>query len=198
MQKLDAIVAATGAVVLVVAIVGAALYGGSAATETFQISFATAERDYGPESGSAVGEGLVAEFNLTDRNITQVKVLVTLSGAAARVQPVSFTVQVEGPDGYSGEAEGTLAGTPSPAASATAEILVNVTAKPTDHTYDAADLAAATAHADTLATSNGTGAWKVTVRAAPQLPPNEPINAEVSMVATVFESRVSRDLLVPR
>lgn len=198
MQKLDAIVAATGAVVLVVAIAGAALYGGSSAMDTFQITFTTKEKDVEAQEGAATGAGFTATFNLTDLNITQVKVVVTFTGAAARVAAAPWTVQVDGPGSFDDEAQGSLTGAPNPSASVTVEIPINVTGTPADHAYEASSLDAAQAHARTLSTTNGTGTWTITARASPQVPPNEAITAQVALVLTLFDASATREVPASR
>lgn len=191
MQKLDVIVAATGAVVLVVAIAGAALYGGSAATETFQIVYSTKDVELDAQSGAAAGQGYTASFNVTDRNITSVTITVTFTGGnPARLAAVPVVVQVTSPDNVTQDAQGTIAQTGT---SVVVTLEVNVTKAPSNHAYEASSVEAAEAHARTLGRTNGTGEWIVVARASPSVPPNEAINAEVAFALKVFGAAVQRD-----
>lgn len=166
MNKTDALVAAIGAGVLVVALAGAALTGTGGGSQ-YDVAWTEngAEHELGTETLQQSGEVEFAYEN-PHANTTQLHFRVSVAvpqghlGAAGD----TFTVIVTSPDGVETTAEGEV---PSGATGGTGESSVEVTVNPVPTTATIAGESPAAAEA-ALATSatntTGTGNWTVTVQ----------------------------------
>lgn len=166
MNKTDALVAAIGAGVLVVALAGAALTGGGGASQyDVQWTTASAEHEIGEESLQQSGEVAFA-FENVHRNTTQLVFTVTGTVPQGHVQtpaaPDSFLVTVAGPDGTEYTGEGQLPG--AVGGSTPVEVVVDVGAAPTVTQASGTSPGAANVALDAqYGNSTGTGNWTVTV-----------------------------------
>lgn len=166
MNKTDALVAAIGAGVLVVALAGAALTGTGAGT-SYGVTWTdnSAEHDLGGQTAQQSGE-LEFAYDNPHANTTALhfSIAATVGQGALGANPSTFTVEVTGPDGQTGTGEGTIAGGPTGGTgAATVDITVG-SAPTTTSATGASPGAAAAALASTATNTTGQGNWTVIVQ----------------------------------
>jgi hypothetical protein len=104
-QKLDALVALAGAVVLAIAVTGAALSGGTLARSQFEVSYPTHAHGLAEPAKSPIPPRATYAFLLTEPNVVNVTAAVTFSSPAPFPPGVSAHVKLASPDGRSVEGD---------------------------------------------------------------------------------------------
>jgi hypothetical protein len=171
----DTVVGILGAVILVAAMVGIFYYegtqapgatanggGGGAGTGPFAVSWTTAEKAGTAVQGSTDwGASSTQQANVTGSNVTKISFAVTWTPNAVSAE--SVTVTGKGPGGLSCTGQASTSGT------ATCD--VNVGAAPAvNRTGGADEASAAQGLAAQYTTTNGTGAWTLTIAVQNQVP----------------------------
>lgn len=162
----DTVVGILGAVILVAAMVGIFYYegtqapGGSAAaggSGPFAVTWKSDMTSLAAVSGqSQLGQSASQTVNVTAANVTKAEFALTWTNDQAPIGPEKLTLTVKAPDGKTYTASGDTG---------TVTVLVSpVNAEPAvNHTGGASEADAQSALAGAYTTTNGTGAWTVTV-----------------------------------
>ena len=201
MERLDAIVAGIGVLVVAVAI-GGVVATGPGGQPTFDVVFQEVRSPLAPQQASFTGDASVeVPFNLAAQpNLTRLEVTVRVAGAGLRAAGDALTITLVGPDGREETQEAQLP--PGGAADASVTFQRTFRSLPAAQQVRAADEAAAVAAAQVpAAAQNGTGTWTVTVAASTQGPP--PLHVEnhtvaVEPVAFTFRGVVPTAVVDPR
>ncbi|HLE96593.1 MAG TPA: hypothetical protein VI997_04415 [Candidatus Thermoplasmatota archaeon] len=165
MNRTDALVAAIGAGVLVVALIGAALTGTSTAGGAgLSVTWAVVDATHELGDTSQAGSGEVSfEFDNPHANLTTLQFTVTVTAGAPHLAPQgdSILVTAVSPEGVEYTADGTLGVGPG---STTVELPVEVGAAPEVTTAPGGTPGAAEANlAATYTNTTGVGTWTITV-----------------------------------
>lgn len=163
MNKTDALVAAIGAGVLVVALLGAALTGTDGGGRSFPVRWTTESAEHELDAQASGGGEVSFEYANPHRNTTRMTFVVSVTAAAPHVAPQADTVDVlvTGPDGATYEGSG--AGPGAGGGTTTVEVEVPVAAVPDVATAQGASAAAAEASLAAYANETGVGNWTVQV-----------------------------------
>jgi hypothetical protein len=166
-ERLDAIVAGIGVLVVLTAVLGAATAPEGVGERGFRIAFGT-ERLPQPEQEAIVTGDGSAELvvPISARNATRLEFQVEVSAPGPRLVADSLTITLASPEGATEERTGTLPA--GPGGSVTVDFAVDVGAAPAERTVRAEDPDGALAQAQSLASANGTGNWTLTAGIASQ------------------------------
>jgi hypothetical protein len=167
-ERLDAIVAGIGVVVVGVALLGAASSGPGGA-QSFHLAFPEQRTALPDATGSITGDGSTdLSFPVEVGNLTRVDVQLQVVSNGPRVTPDDVTATLKAPGGRSVQAKGSIAGPGTGGEAASLEMRLPVGAAPPEQDVRAASEAAALQQAQALAARNGTGTWTLTVQVASQ------------------------------
>ncbi|MFA5860218.1 MAG: hypothetical protein WDA16_00845 [Candidatus Thermoplasmatota archaeon] len=167
MQKLDAVVATAGAVILVVAIAGAALSGGGATRSSFDVAFPTHDHTVALPPKSPIPARDTATFTLNESNLVKVNVAVHFAATAPFPPTATAHVKLVAPNGTVTEKDG------APAAGATSfdvRFEKALASPPTAARSSGADAAAAERAMWMLNSTAGQGNWTLEVSFASGTP----------------------------
>ena len=184
MEKLDAMVAALGVLVLAVALGGVVTAPPAAGAGSFTIGFVADRATLPAAQANQAGDGTArVPIPVSILNVSRLEfaVTVTLTGAAPTT---TVSVAVEGPAGQRGSGAGSGGAQAGLTSSQTVSVPVDVAALPPPATVQAASADAALAAANSTAV-NGTGAWTVSVTINSGLPAS-PAQAGISVATTVI------------
>lgn len=175
MEKMDIAIAAAGAVVLVLAIAGSALYGGTggSAVGPLSVTFPTAATELEPEPVSAQGASSVpVTFSVTQANLTEITFTVDVSDPSGAVPP-SLHLTATSPTGETFEADGATLTVPIGSAPAATTVASEGDLPPP--------------------ATNGTGEWKLQIDISSPAPLPVPYSGTASATVTSYAAAVSSD-----
>ncbi len=177
---MDVAIAIAGAVVLVVAITGSALYGGtgSGGGSTFSLTFPTSTADIDGKSEQVAGSAEVEfTFDVATQNLTSVSFTASAAapGGASPTAP-QVTITAVAPDGTEFTGQGS-------------SVEASMGAAPERQTVTAASEDAVETPAPR---TNGTGTWTVHVQVTSLAPVPVPYTVTVTGTATSYEAKVER------
>lgn len=196
-EKLDAIVAAVGGVILVVAIVGAAL-SGTAGTSAYDLTYADSTQTGSPIALQlpAAGGQSSTTFTIPDENVTSahfkayVNSTLFPSGASSRIKVTS-------PNGRTVEKEATT-GVSVAANFLGVEVDLVLGGKPSNTIVQATDEADAFGQA-AVANATGTGDWLIEVSWAPVGPvPPQSVTGVLLSSWTVYSGQASPHIIAKK
>lgn len=200
MERLDAIVAGLGILVVAVALGGVVATGPGTGLATFRVVFTEQRVPLEAQDGAFAGDGsldIPVQVNVT--NLTSLTFTVRVTGPGPRAAADGVEATLTGPDGRSESQQGQLG--PGGAADATLTFERAVRPLPAEQRIQARSEADAVARASGGAPGNGTGAWTLTVSvsggALPQLH-TENHSIVVETVASAFRGVVQPDVANPR
>lgn len=165
MERLDAMVAGIGVLVVGVALLGVATSGPGGGEAAFLLTFPTAATELPEATGTFAGDAstdVVAGVPL--RNLTQLVFDVTVASGGASAGPTTIVVQVEGPQGQQDEQQLTMPVVQAQASSVSATLRFGLAQAPANTPVRAGSAGEAAAGAGP-GTMNGTGDWTITVTA---------------------------------
>lgn len=201
MERLDAIVAGIGVLVVAVALGGVIAAGPGGAGAAFHVVFTEQRVAVEAQEGAFAGDGSAeVPVEVAVANLTRLEFTVRLSGAGPRAAADAVEVTLEGPDGRSETQRGQLP--PGGAAEVALTFTRTVRALPPAQDVEAASEAAAVAAAEVPpAPANGTGTWTFTVSASSGA--IGPLHAEahdivVDTVAFAYRGVVQPEVANPR
>ncbi|HEV8361554.1 MAG TPA: hypothetical protein VGR28_13980 [Candidatus Thermoplasmatota archaeon] len=199
MERLDAIVAGIGVLVVAVALGGVVATGPPAGAGSFAIAFLEQRQDLAPASGQGAGDGAVeVPVAVALRNLTTLTFSVRVAGAGPRLAPDTIQVTVTAPNGTTYRASPAQLPGPGAQAEVTVPVEARVQAAPPAATIRAASQAAALAAAG-APTTNGTGNWTVTVGIAGGAPVHaESHTVTVNVAASTYRAVPQPDVANPR
>lgn len=175
MEKMDIAIAAAGAVVLVLAIAGSALYGGTggSAVGPLSVTFPTSATELDSQPVSSQGSSSVpVTFTVTQANLTEITFTADVtdpSGAA----PPSLHLTATSPAGETFEADGTTLTVPLGSAPEATTVASE------------GDLPAPA--------TNGTGEWTLQIDITSPAPLPIPYSGTASATVTSYAAAVSSD-----
>lgn len=181
MEKTDIAIAAAGAIVLVVAIAGSAVFGGTGfrSGAEFSVTFPPMTMDLEPQTAERTGGGeQTFTFDVAVSNLTQIVFTPTVTGPAGGPTNPTSSIVVTAPNGTTYE-------------SADGVVTVSVQEPPAPTTVSApsADQVALPAP-----TSAGQGTWTVSVAVSSPGPLPVPYTVTVAATLTHYEASVAPKL----
>lgn len=182
MERLDAIVAGIGVLVVAVALGGVVTAPPAPEAASFAIGFVADRATLPAATANLNGDGTSGiPVSVPARNVSRVEFAVTVQLTGA---PPTTTVNVvvTGPNGQRATGAG-QGGAPGVQSQQTATIAVEVAPLPTAVTVQAADGAAALGSVNRTS-ANGTGTWNVEVTVQSGLPAS-PAQAAITVATTV-------------
>lgn len=175
MEKMDIAIAAAGAVVLVLAIAGSALYGGTggSAAGPLSVTFPTTSAELEPQAVSSQGSSSVSvTFSVTQENLTEIVFSANVADPSGAAAPTLHLVATS-PTGEVFEADGSSLSVPLSAAPAATTI------------GSASDLPAPA--------TNGTGDWTLQIDISSPAPLPIPYSGSAAATVTSYAASVSSD-----
>lgn len=199
MERLDAVVAGLGVLVVAVALGGVVASGPGSGPE-FRVVFVEQPQPQEAQMAALAGDGSVdVPLEVATPNLTRLQVTVRVTGSGPRAAADSIEVTLAGPDGRSETQQATLAAGGPADASVTFERPLR--ALPPEQRVRAASPEAAVAAADPGASpANASGTWTVTVGiAGGGLPQLHVEGHDIVVEATAYAFRATvQPEVVPR
>lgn len=201
MERLDALVAGIGVLVVATALAGVVVSGPGpeGGGRAFRIGFPEQRIPLPAQQGSFSGDGTRdVPVQVTTPNATRVAFTVRVTGAGPRAAPDSVEVTLAGPDGRRESQQATL---PGPGASADVTLAFErpVGRAPATQDVRGASEAQALAGVAGQAHRNGTGTWTVTVTVRGGLPVhNEAHTIVVESAVVAYRAVVQPEPVNPR
>lgn len=196
MKRIDLVIGATLVVAAIASAAGVASYKDDR-VGAFVVDWSTRDVSLDAPPLSQTGGGdLETAIDVTAANITRAAWVVTVAGAAARVQPVAIRVEIVSPTNASVSAEGELPAGPGASVDLPLELdlaSVPVIERASGPTLDAVRGALNATQSSTL----GVGVWTIRASIAPTTPGPlggaESFTVTPALTLTVYEAVVSTD-----
>lgn len=198
MEKLDAIVAIAGGVILVVAIIGAAL-SGSSGTAAYDLTYTETAKASAPivVQLPAGGGGSTTTLTIADANVTITKVTAyvnsTLFPTGARA-----LLKLTSPNGTVSENEETT-GSTGVITFLGVEVELSIMSKPANSIVQAAGATEALAQRTVAKATDGTGNWTIELSWAPEGPiPPQAVSAVLLPSWTLFSGAAAPHVIATK